>query len=71
MRQKFLTNYYQKLETSAQSEHWAEAKLQAHGKWMMHSLKKLIGAKLKDINNAFNKYTAAKELPQKRWKNQR
>ncbi len=60
MRQKFLTNYYQKLETS-EAQSGALGKSEAAGSWKMDDAftEKINSAKLKDINNTFNKYTAA------------
>ncbi|MEZ5109388.1 MAG: pitrilysin family protein [Bacteroidia bacterium] len=60
MRQKFLTNYYQKLETS-EAQSGALGRSEAAGSWKMDDAftEKINSAKLKDINNTFNKYTAA------------
>lgn len=60
MRQKFLTNYYQKLETS-ETQSGALGRSEAAGSWKMDETfsDKINNAKLKDINNTFNKYSAA------------
>jgi predicted Zn-dependent peptidase len=60
MRQGYLTNYYQKLETSA-AQSGALGRSEATGSWKLdESLSdKVNNVKLKDLNNTFNKYTAA------------
>lgn len=59
-RQGYLTNYYQKLETSsAQSS--ALGRSEATGSWKIDETfsDKVNAATLKDVNRTFNKYTAA------------
>lgn len=60
MRQGYLTNYYQKLETSADQAD-ALGRSEATGSWKIDETysDKVNAIKLKDLNNTFNKYTAA------------
>ncbi|HNF32614.1 MAG TPA: hypothetical protein PLU51_09385, partial [Bacteroidia bacterium] len=60
LRQGYLTNYYQKLETS-EAQSGALGRSEATGSWKLdESLSDMVNnVKLKDLNNTFNEYTAA------------